>query len=154
MPSSHWSTMPKKWAHMKTFEKIYKTTVEPMLMYAIETWYPSQVVLQNTIERVQKFAAKLYINYFTSWHCSRKYNGSPSTKRRTRRTGYELELIIPASTLEVVTSSSLNTAKKIWNNLLADVAMIADPIRFKNTVKGQKPCCFHRWNTGIENLEL
>ena len=49
---------------MKTFEKIYKTTVEPMLTYAIEAWYSSRVVLQNTIERVQKFAAKLYINYF------------------------------------------------------------------------------------------
>uniref|UniRef100_A0A914E1Y7 Uncharacterized protein n=1 Tax=Acrobeloides nanus TaxID=290746 RepID=A0A914E1Y7_9BILA len=121
---------------MKTFEKIYKTTVEPMLTYAIEAYYPSQVVLQNTIERVQKFAAKLCTNDFTSWHCSRNYNGSPSTKRRTRRTGYELELIIPASTLEVITSSSLNTAKKIWNNLLADVAMIAIPIRFKNTEKG------------------
>uniref|UniRef100_A0A914C5I9 Uncharacterized protein n=1 Tax=Acrobeloides nanus TaxID=290746 RepID=A0A914C5I9_9BILA len=39
------------------------------------------------------------------------------------------------STLEV-TSSSL-TAKKIWNiNLSADVATIADPIRFKNAIKG------------------
>jgi hypothetical protein len=119
---------------------------EPMLTYAIEAWYPSQVVLQNTIERVQKFASKLRTNDFTSWHCSRNYNGSPSTKlqwrnvtshaqshpgppklpdqavmhckdhnrrRRTRRTGHELELIIPVSTLEVVTSSSLNTTKKI-----------------------------------------
>jgi hypothetical protein len=56
--------------------------------------------------------------------------------RRTRRTGHELELIIPASTLEVATSSSLNTAKKIWNQLPADIATIADPIRFKNAVKG------------------
>jgi hypothetical protein len=57
-------------------------------------------------------------------------------RKRTRRTGHELELIIPASTLEVVTSSSLNIAKKIWNNLPADVATISDPIRFKNAVKG------------------
>jgi hypothetical protein len=57
-------------------------------------------------------------------------------RRRTRRTNHELELIIPASTLEVVTSSFLNTAKKIWNNLPADVATITDPIRFKNAKKG------------------
>jgi hypothetical protein len=50
---------------MKTIEKIYKTTVEHMLMYAIEAWYPFQVVLQNTIEKVQKFAAKLCTNGFT-----------------------------------------------------------------------------------------
>src|SRR3569623_1405959 len=56
-------------------------------------------------------------------------------RRRTRRTGHELELIIPASTLEVATSSSLNTAKKIWNNLPADVVTITDLIRFKNAVK-------------------
>jgi hypothetical protein len=57
-------------------------------------------------------------------------------RRCTKRTGHELELIIPASTLEVVTSSSLNTAQMIWNNLPADVVMIADSILFKNAVKG------------------
>jgi hypothetical protein len=132
---------------MKTFEKIYKTTVEPMLTYAIETWYPSQVVLQNTIERAQKFAAKLFINDFTSsylalleklqWklvnqvamkkHALTMHKSSlgyrklpvravmlckDHNRRRTKRTGHELELIIPVSTLEVVTSSSLNIAKK------------------------------------------
>uniref|UniRef100_A0A914C2S6 Uncharacterized protein n=1 Tax=Acrobeloides nanus TaxID=290746 RepID=A0A914C2S6_9BILA len=51
---------------MKTFEKIYKTTVEPMLTYAIEAWYPSRIVFQNTIERVQKFTAKICTNDFTS----------------------------------------------------------------------------------------
>uniref|UniRef100_A0A914C2G1 Transposase n=1 Tax=Acrobeloides nanus TaxID=290746 RepID=A0A914C2G1_9BILA len=42
-------------------------------------------------------------------------------RRRTRRTGHELKPIIPASTLEVITSSSLNIAKKTWNNLLDDI---------------------------------
>uniref|UniRef100_A0A914DDF5 Uncharacterized protein n=1 Tax=Acrobeloides nanus TaxID=290746 RepID=A0A914DDF5_9BILA len=31
---------------------------------AIEAWYPSQVVLQNSIERVKKFVAKLITNDF------------------------------------------------------------------------------------------
>uniref|UniRef100_A0A914D162 Uncharacterized protein n=1 Tax=Acrobeloides nanus TaxID=290746 RepID=A0A914D162_9BILA len=69
------------------------------------------------------------------------------------RPGHELKLIIPTSTLEAVTSSSLTTAKKIWNNLPADVAAIADPIRFKNAVKGHvvynllsKPKIVGNWN--------
>uniref|UniRef100_A0A914BUB2 Uncharacterized protein n=1 Tax=Acrobeloides nanus TaxID=290746 RepID=A0A914BUB2_9BILA len=63
--------------------KNLKTTVEPMLTYAIEAWYPFQVVLQNAIERVQKFAARLCTNDFIL-HCSRNYSGSPSTKLQWR----------------------------------------------------------------------
>src|SRR4051794_17335573 len=48
----------RKWAPKAAFEKLYKITIEPILLYAIESWYPSQMVLQNTIERVKKFAAK------------------------------------------------------------------------------------------------
>ena len=59
----------------------------------------------------------------SSRHAVQRHN-----RRRTRRIGHELELIIPAFTLEVVTTSSYN--------LPADVATIADPIRFKNVVKG------------------
>jgi hypothetical protein len=36
------------------------------MMYAVEAWYPSQFVLQNSIERVKKFAAKLVANDFKS----------------------------------------------------------------------------------------
>ena len=36
------------------------------MLYAIEAWYPSQYVLQNSIERIKKFAAKLCANDFTA----------------------------------------------------------------------------------------
>jgi len=55
----------RKWADPAVFERLYKTTVEPIIGYAIESWYPSQVVLQNKIERVKKYAAKLVANNFT-----------------------------------------------------------------------------------------
>jgi hypothetical protein len=54
----------RKWAPRIALEKIYKSTIEPMMMYAIEAWYPSQKTLQNSVERVQKFAAKLCFNNF------------------------------------------------------------------------------------------
>uniref|UniRef100_A0A914C3G3 Uncharacterized protein n=1 Tax=Acrobeloides nanus TaxID=290746 RepID=A0A914C3G3_9BILA len=47
-------------------EKLYKTTIEPMISYSLESWYPSQITLQNKIERVKKFAAKLVTNNFTT----------------------------------------------------------------------------------------
>uniref|UniRef100_A0A914DT44 Transposase n=1 Tax=Acrobeloides nanus TaxID=290746 RepID=A0A914DT44_9BILA len=36
------------------------------MLYTIEAWYPSQYVLQNSIERIKKFAAKLCANDFTA----------------------------------------------------------------------------------------
>jgi hypothetical protein len=36
--------------------------VLPVLAYAIESWYPSQIQLQKTVEKVQKFAARLVTN--------------------------------------------------------------------------------------------
>ena len=50
----------RKWAPISVFETLYKSTIEPIITYAIEAWYPSQVILQNSIERVNKFAAKLH----------------------------------------------------------------------------------------------
>jgi hypothetical protein len=33
--------------------------VEPILLYGIEAWYPSYAYLQNYIERVKQYAARL-----------------------------------------------------------------------------------------------
>jgi hypothetical protein len=44
--------------------ELYQSTIEPILTYAIEAWYPSQVVLKNSIARVKKFAARLATNHF------------------------------------------------------------------------------------------
>uniref|UniRef100_A0A914DSX4 Reverse transcriptase domain-containing protein n=1 Tax=Acrobeloides nanus TaxID=290746 RepID=A0A914DSX4_9BILA len=32
----------RKWAPKEAFQKLYKTTIEPMLTYAIGAWYPLQ----------------------------------------------------------------------------------------------------------------
>jgi hypothetical protein len=52
----------KKWVLKSIFENFYKTTVLPVLAYAIESWYPSQIQLQKTVEKWQKFAARLVTN--------------------------------------------------------------------------------------------
>ena len=44
----------RKFAPKKVFEHLHKTTVEPILTYAIEAWYPSQGTLQTSAERVKK----------------------------------------------------------------------------------------------------
>jgi hypothetical protein len=54
----------RKWAPKSTFERLYSTTVEPILLYGIEAWYPSYAYLQNYIERVKKYAARLTSNDF------------------------------------------------------------------------------------------
>jgi hypothetical protein len=46
------------------FGELYKTTIEPMVTYSLESWYPYQVTLQNKIERIKKFAVKLVTNNF------------------------------------------------------------------------------------------
>lgn len=56
----------RKWTSRTTLEKIYRATIEPMALYAIEAWYPSQVGLQTTAERMRKFGAKLLANDFTA----------------------------------------------------------------------------------------
>uniref|UniRef100_A0A914BXJ0 Reverse transcriptase n=1 Tax=Acrobeloides nanus TaxID=290746 RepID=A0A914BXJ0_9BILA len=47
-----------KWAPIGTFEKLYKTTVEPIMLYCVEAWYPNQHSLQDRLERVQRMAAR------------------------------------------------------------------------------------------------
>jgi hypothetical protein len=51
----------RKWVLISVIETLYKSTIEPIITYAREAWYP-QGVLQNSIERVKKFAAKLTTN--------------------------------------------------------------------------------------------
>jgi hypothetical protein len=52
----------RKWAPRSTFGKLYQATIEPIMCYSIESWYPSQVLLQNSTERVKKYAAKITLN--------------------------------------------------------------------------------------------
>jgi hypothetical protein len=40
--------------------------IEPIVTYSLESWYPHQVTLQNNVERIKKFAAKLVTNNFTA----------------------------------------------------------------------------------------
>uniref|UniRef100_A0A914DJF2 Uncharacterized protein n=1 Tax=Acrobeloides nanus TaxID=290746 RepID=A0A914DJF2_9BILA len=57
----------RKWAPKSTFERLYNITLEPILLYGIddiEAWYPSYAYLQNYIERVKKYAARLTFNDF------------------------------------------------------------------------------------------
>lgn len=54
----------RKWSPISTFTKLYSATIEPILTYALEAWYPSQAYLQNSVERVKKFAARLATNDF------------------------------------------------------------------------------------------
>uniref|UniRef100_A0A914DPF7 Uncharacterized protein n=1 Tax=Acrobeloides nanus TaxID=290746 RepID=A0A914DPF7_9BILA len=37
----------RKWTPKHVFTKLYQSTIEPILTYAMEAWYPSQVVLQK-----------------------------------------------------------------------------------------------------------
>uniref|UniRef100_A0A914DL18 Uncharacterized protein n=1 Tax=Acrobeloides nanus TaxID=290746 RepID=A0A914DL18_9BILA len=60
---------------------------------------------------------------------------SEEDRRRARRTGHEWELFISVSSLEAMRSSSLKTARQIWNHLREDIAAIPGPTRFKNSVK-------------------
>uniref|UniRef100_A0A914EPN5 Uncharacterized protein n=1 Tax=Acrobeloides nanus TaxID=290746 RepID=A0A914EPN5_9BILA len=56
----------RKWAPKAAFLKLYISTIEPSLLFAIEAWCSSQHILQNSIERVKKFAVKLCGNDFTA----------------------------------------------------------------------------------------
>uniref|UniRef100_A0A914CP56 Uncharacterized protein n=1 Tax=Acrobeloides nanus TaxID=290746 RepID=A0A914CP56_9BILA len=83
----------RQWAPRSTFGKLYQVTIEPIMCYSIESWYPSQVVLQNSMEWVKN--------------------------------------------LEAVTSSSLNTAKKLWNALPPEIVAIRHPALFKSAIRRQ-----------------
>ncbi|MEJ2419887.1 MAG: reverse transcriptase domain-containing protein [Exilibacterium sp.] len=54
----------RKWAPRKTFGKIYKGTLEPIMLYASDVCYPSQAGLQHSLERVHRYAARLASNNF------------------------------------------------------------------------------------------
>jgi len=160
----------RKCAPLHVFGKLYKSTIEPLLTYAIEAWYPSQVVLQNSLERVKKYAAKLTANNFEKPYKEllQKLNWKPlckvATERRailvhsyvhahrslpedaivkrsdldlwhSSRLGHSLQLTMPATNMEAVKSSSLNTTKRIWNALPDNVATISDQKKFRRAVQ-------------------
>jgi hypothetical protein len=37
---------------------LYSSTIEPILIYAFESWYPIVAYMQKSIERVKKYAAR------------------------------------------------------------------------------------------------
>jgi hypothetical protein len=65
----------KRWEHYvepfasgrrESYSTNYSATIEPMLLYAIEAWYPMQSGLQTSVERFKKVAAKLCVNDIAS----------------------------------------------------------------------------------------
>uniref|UniRef100_A0A914EDC5 Uncharacterized protein n=1 Tax=Acrobeloides nanus TaxID=290746 RepID=A0A914EDC5_9BILA len=60
---------------------------------------------------------------------------STESSRHSQQIGHGMELTMPITRLEAILSSSLNTARRIWNTLLAELVAIASPERFKVAVK-------------------
>jgi hypothetical protein len=56
----------RKWTSRQVFKKLYSTTIEMMLLYAVDAWYPSHIGLQNSVEKFKKSASKLCANDFIS----------------------------------------------------------------------------------------
>uniref|UniRef100_A0A914D1Z8 Reverse transcriptase domain-containing protein n=1 Tax=Acrobeloides nanus TaxID=290746 RepID=A0A914D1Z8_9BILA len=166
----------RKWAPKHVFTKLYQSTIEPILTYAMEAWYPSQAVLQNSIERVKKFAARLATNdlrysirYISlldnlNWislsqlamekravlahHYANGRRQIPDNAfvlkssldlRQSARASHGLELVLPATSLEAVCSSSVNSVRRIWNELPAEVATTHDLRQFKRLIRSL--CC-------------
>jgi hypothetical protein len=55
--------------------------------------------------------------------------------RQSARTGHGLELILPATSLEAVRTSSVNSVRRIWNELPAEVATTYDLRQFKRLIR-------------------
>uniref|UniRef100_A0A914E160 Uncharacterized protein n=1 Tax=Acrobeloides nanus TaxID=290746 RepID=A0A914E160_9BILA len=79
---------------------------------------------------------------------------SAQNLRCSNRLGHEWELIMPTTRLEAVQSSSLNTAKKIWNALLTRIVAIGHHESFKSAVKD--PAVYHYLikQNAVRNVEL
>jgi len=56
----------RKWAPLRVFKKVCEGTVEPILLYATDICYPSQIGLQQSLERTHRYAARLASNDFKS----------------------------------------------------------------------------------------
>jgi len=56
----------RKWAPRSAFGKVYRGTIEPFLLYGMDVCYPSQVGLQNSLERTHRLAARIAANDFRS----------------------------------------------------------------------------------------
>ena len=56
----------RKWAPRSAFGRVYRGTIESFLLYGMDSCYPSQVGLQNSLERTHRLAARLAANDFRS----------------------------------------------------------------------------------------
>jgi hypothetical protein len=54
----------RKWASRSILETAFSSIALPVMLYAIETWYPPDSGLQKKLCRVQKYAARLLTNNF------------------------------------------------------------------------------------------
>uniref|UniRef100_A0A914CBF9 Uncharacterized protein n=1 Tax=Acrobeloides nanus TaxID=290746 RepID=A0A914CBF9_9BILA len=63
--------------------------------------------------------------------------------RQSARTGYGLELVLPATSLEAVRSSSVNSVRPIWNELPAEVAITHDLRQFKRLKRSPEVYAAH-----------
>jgi hypothetical protein len=57
------------------------------------------------------------------------------SRRRYDRTGHNWELVVPVTNLDSVKSSSMSTAKLIWNYLPKDIAEIPELRHFKAALR-------------------
>uniref|UniRef100_A0A914CRB5 Uncharacterized protein n=1 Tax=Acrobeloides nanus TaxID=290746 RepID=A0A914CRB5_9BILA len=74
--------------------------------------------------------------------------------RSSARLGHVLELTMPKTTLEAVLSSSLNTAKKIWNALPPSAATIVNPGKFKRAIMERAVYTHLTEKKTLQNIEL
>jgi hypothetical protein len=58
--------MLRKWASVDILKQSITSIVFPSLFYGIKVWFPHTFHLQNQIEKVNKFAARLILNDFSS----------------------------------------------------------------------------------------
>jgi hypothetical protein len=58
--------MLRKWASVHILKQAISSIVFPSLFYGIEVWFPHTCHLQNQLEKVNKFAARLILNDFSS----------------------------------------------------------------------------------------
>jgi hypothetical protein len=54
----------RKWASVEILKTVISSIALPILLYAIEIWYPPDISHQRIVARVQKFAARLLTNNF------------------------------------------------------------------------------------------
>jgi hypothetical protein len=56
----------RKWASKKVLATAIQTISLPIMLYSIETWYPTDLINQRNLEKLQKYGARLVTNNFNT----------------------------------------------------------------------------------------